>query len=567
MILTLETANPKGRFDYGKAMKGTFMSGRRNPPLVLVADDEPTATIMLQRIFEREGYQVKTVNDGIEALAAARELLPDLVLLDIRMPGMNGFEVLKALREHPSTAGLPTILITANAREPSDVAFGLNLGADDYMYKPFAPQELIARAESKMKARQLEEALQQRTEELAALLQLSEDLIQHLERDDLLQPITARILDLLPGEYAAILQLNEHAEVVAQCINCRDDGETAPVPDAAAIRDRLLKAGRPLVWPEDEPLLPQYGSGMAALLQHGDETFGVLIVASNHVTYNKGHLRLFQGASRQAGLALRNAILHEIQVQYALHLEDMVAERTAELKSAQQMLIRSEKLASIGHLAANIAHEINNPLQPIMITLDDLVETVQNNMPVDIRGIEIIQESVERIRRIVSQLLEFTGKRSSGPDFSELDLQSILERIVALNRKFFEKEGMSIELDVDELPPVHGSKDQLEQVFMNLTLNAQAAMSRNGVLKISARAEGDHVVIQFRDNGAGIPPDQIDRIFDPFYSTKANGTGLGLFVSYGIIEGHHGKIEAESEVNVGTTFTIHLPISEPAKRA
>src|SRR5687768_17565512 len=125
---------------------------------------------MLQRIFEREGYQVRAVNDGLSALEAAQEIIPDLILLDIRMPGMNGFDVLRLLRESEITAGIPTILLTANAREPADVALGLNLGADDYMYKPFAPQELVARAQSKMKARQLEDALQRRTQELGALL-------------------------------------------------------------------------------------------------------------------------------------------------------------------------------------------------------------------------------------------------------------------------------------------------------------------------------------------------------------------------------------------------------------
>lgn len=536
------------------------MAVRRNPPLVLVADDEPNATMLLQRIFEREGYQVHAVENGIAALEAAEQLLPDLIICDIMMPGKNGFEVVSALRDHPATASIPTILITANARQPAQVALGLNLGADDYLYKPFAPQELIARAESKMKARQLEEALQQRTEELAALLRMSEDLIQHLERDELLRLISTTVLDLLPGDLAAIFQLGEQGQIVEQNVSARDGNATL---DAPAILKRFLKLGRASMWPGDKPLVPGFRSGMAAPLQHGGDTFGVLVVASSSVTYNESHFRLFQGASRQAGLALRNAILHEIQVNYALHLEDMVAERTAELQSAQQMLIRSEKLASIGHLAANIAHEINNPLQPITITLDDLVETVQNNLPVDIRGIEIIQESVERIRRIVSQLLEFTGKRTNGPDLQILDLQPVLERIVALNHKFFEKEGMKLELDVAALPPVHGSKDQLEQVFMNLTLNAQAAMSRGGRLVISARAEGDNVIIQFKDDGAGIPPDQIDRIFDPFYSTKPTGTGLGLFVTYGIIQGHHGSIEVESKVNAGTTFTIALPICEP----
>lgn len=537
---------------------------KRNVPLVLVADDEPNTTVMLRRIFEREGYAVETVNDGIAALQAARQFVPDLILLDIRMPGMNGFDVLKTLRQDSITEMIPTILVTANAREPADVALGLNLGADDYLHKPFAPQELVARAESKMKARKLEEALQRRTEELAALLRVSDILIQHLERDDLLGKIAEMVSELLPVDFALAMQVDERGAIVA-----RDFRSKTPLDDVdallpASLLQQICSTGSAQAWPPAEPVLTQYPSGMVSPLRHGEEGCGLLLVASADTVYTDSQFRLFQGFAQQAALALRNAILHDIQVNYALHLEDMVAERTAELQSAQQLLIRSEKLASIGHLAANIAHEINNPLQPITVTLDDLVETVEANHPVDIRGIEIIQQSVERIRRIVSQLLEFTGKRTNGPDLQMLDLNVVIERIVDLNRKFFEREGMHIETRLEQVPPVYGSKDQLEQVFMNLSLNAQSAMKRNGTLTIEATSQGKDVIVRFCDTGEGIEPDQIDRIFDPFYSTKPSGTGLGLFVTYGIIQGHHGEIEVESEVGKGTTFTLRLPAYEVA---
>jgi signal transduction histidine kinase len=533
---------------------------------VLVADDEVHTTIMLQRIFEREGYQVHAVNDGISALQAAQELVPDLILLDIRMPGMNGFDVLRLLRENDITVGIPTILVTANAREPADVALGLNLGADDYLYKPFAPQELVARAQSKMKARRLEDALQRRTQELSALLAMSEDLIQHVEREELLRLIAEMVFGLLPGDLAAAFQLDEQGQVIAYQVHQQETLTRDYTLDPRAFIQRFsrMNQNEDAVWPPARPLLSEFHSGMAVPLRHGDETFGVLLLAALEMEYDENHLRLFEGVARQASLALRNAILHEIQVNYALHLEDMVAERTAELQSAQQMLIRQEKLASIGHLAANIAHEINNPLQPITITLDDIVESIAHKQPIDTRDIEIIQQSVERIRRIVSQLLEFTGKRNVGPDLQLLDIAQVLERIVDLNRKFFEKEGMAIELNVPELPPIYGSKDQLEQVFMNLTLNAQAAMKKTGRLRIVAGSDSNDVIIQFQDTGSGIPSDIIDKIFDPFFSTKPSGTGLGLFVTYGIIQGHHGSITAESKVNAGTTFTIRLPIHKQA---
>jgi len=301
---------------------------------------------------------------------------------------------------------------------------------------------------------------------------------------------------------------------------------------------------------------------MAVSLQHGGKFLGILMLVSNakSFSYDGNHLRLFEGIGRQAALALRNAQLYEIQIKYSSQLEEMVDAKTAELKSAQEMLIRSEKLASIGELAASIAHEINNPLQPIRINLGDMLEDIQNNIPIDVRAIQITQESVERIRRIVNQLLDFAGKRSNSDFEMELiDVAKIIETVASLNRKFFEKEGMSITLNTPTPLPVFGNKDQLEQVFMNMVLNAQAAMDRGGKLSISGWVDKEEIFIQFADSGCGIPEEQINKIFDPFFSTKPNGTGLGLFVSYGIIQNHNGIINVDSVINKGTTFTVQLP--------
>jgi two-component system NtrC family sensor kinase len=244
----------------------------------------------------------------------------------------------------------------------------------------------------------------------------------------------------------------------------------------------------------------------------------------------------------------------------------MVEAKTAELKSAQEMLIRSEKLASIGELAASIAHEINNPLQPIRINLGDMLEDIQNNIPIDVRAIQITQESVERIRRIVNQLLDFAGKRNNNNLEMELvDIGKIIETVVSLNRKFFEKEGMQIKLNIPTELPTYGNKDQLEQVFMNLVLNAQAAMERGGILDIKGWISNNEIITEFTDSGCGIASEQINKIFDPFFSTKVNGTGLGLFVSYGIIQSHNGIIEVDSKLNLGTTFTIRLPSEQPVQ--
>jgi two-component system, NtrC family, sensor kinase len=493
-------------------------------------------------------------------LESAQRLVPDLILLDIKMPRMDGFEVLKALRQNTSTARIPTIIVTANATAPADVAHGLNLGANDYLYKPFAPQELLARAQSKIKARQLEDALERRTQELEALLRVGERLNQHLGVSELLGIILDLVLTLLPGEAAAIYRLDKSGSVLEQRVQSKDGDNMASGLEDTDSMTTLLLVRRADLWQQETTPVAGFSNGMAAPLRYGHDTLAVVVLASNSNAFDESHLRLFEGIASQAVLALRNAELYEIQANYALHLEDMVAERTAKLQSAQQLLIRSEKLAAIGHLAASVAHEINNPLQAIGPILESMAEDIQAGDAVDARGVALVMESFERIRRIVRQLLEFARKDRAG--LQALDVRDILEIVVSLNRKLFQHKRLELELQADDLPPVYGSRDQLEQVFMNLTLNAEAAMSSGGVLRIRAWAEGEHVVIQFADTGTGISPDDIGKIFDPFFSTKPTGTGLGLSVSYGIIQSHQGTIEVESTVNVGTTFTIRLPLHQ-----
>ncbi|MEO8392486.1 MAG: response regulator [Chloroflexota bacterium] len=531
------------------------MKQKQTTPLVLVADDEINTTIMLQHIFERDGYRVERVNDGYSAVETAKRILPDLILLDIRMPRLDGFEVLRLLRDDKQTENIPTIVITANANAPADVERGLNLGADDYLPKPFAPQELLARARSKIRARQLEDALHRRTQQLEALLHVSERLNQHLEQRDLLDLLVDLTLELLPGDITLIHIFDDQTKVIDARV--MDRNGAAEVALDSDFIPRALEAGEAFLWKEGQLPVAGFLTGMTCTLQHGEHLMGLLTLLSAENSFDDNHFRLFTGIGRQAALALRNAQLYQMQANYALDLEDRVAERTKELQSAQQLLIRSEKLASIGHLAASIAHEINNPLMPIGLLLERLVDELkESNAQIDFQEIEMIQEHVERIRRIVRSLLDFARPDTN---LRALDVRQILQGIAKLNHKFFENERIQIETGLAATPLVFGSKDQLEAVFMNLALNAQGAMEKGGKLTINSRSEGDQAVIEFIDTGHGIPKENINKIFDPFFSTKATGTGLGLFVCYSVVEGHHGTIEVQSKVGKGTRFTIRLP--------
>jgi signal transduction histidine kinase len=527
-------------------------------PLVLVADDTVPTTTMLQRVFEYEGYRVHCVHDGVTALESARTMLPDLILLDINMPGMNGFEVLKHLRDDPATVTIPTILITALG-ELSDIVQGLQLGADDYVRKPFHWRELLARAQSKMRARKLEEALQRRTEDLEALLRVSEELNQHLEVDEILELILHLSQELIGAGGAVIYLLDGTGKISGVKRH-----QTKALLDDHGLVSRVLSNNQPFIWGEGDAFSPEFPYGIVTPLQYDEQNrLQSILVLVNQNPWDSNHLQLVTGIARQASMALRNAELYHIKANYALHLEDMVEERTHELRSAQQMLIRSEKLASIGRLAASIAHEINNPLLPIQINLDDMLEDLEAKKSIDPEEIRRTQESVERIRRIVNRLLEFTGHShiTASDNHKPLDLNKIIQNVTELVRKSFEQKGQKIELDLTPVPKILGDKDGLEQVFMNMALNASEAMGRNGVLKISNVIRDDMVVTTVADNGTGIPSEIIEKMFEPFVSTKEDGNGLGLFVSYGIIQSHNGTIEVSSKVNHGTTFTIKLPLS------
>jgi signal transduction histidine kinase/ActR/RegA family two-component response regulator len=534
----------------------------RPKPLVLVADDHPNTTILLQYVFEREGFQVAKATDGAEALRAARELLPDLILLDVMMPLINGFEVLRSLRDDPMTAKIPTVIITANAKEPSDIAKGLNLGADDFLIKPIQPTELVARVMSKMKARQLEDALEKRGKELEALVYVSQKLNEHLAVEELLDLMIQLLSDLLPFDAAAIHYLDQEGRTVEYRLSAEtDQSEAARLIDPRLVQTALQADD--LVFRLDHGILgATYVDGMGAVLRQGDTLVGALFLLHKHTAYDASQLRVFTGITRQAALALNNARLFAVQAEYALHLEDMVNERTQALQSAQRMIVRNEKLASVGFLAASIAHEIGNSMQPIKTLFSDFRDELrESGAKYDVRGSEIINENIDRICTTIDLMRDFASDRPNAADLLPLDISVVIDGVLQLNQKLLQHSKIKVKATLPPLPLVYGSKSQLQSVFMNLVLNAVAAMEPDGgTLRVKAAARGDMIEIEVADTGVGISPENIDRIFDPFFTTKKDGTGLGLSVSYGIINSHQGTIEVESELGKGASFLIHLPI-------
>ncbi len=227
-------------------------------------------------------------------------------------------------------------------------------------------------------------------------------------------------------------------------------------------------------------------------------------------------------------------------------------------KTAEHTLVRSERLAAIGQLAASLSHEINNPLQAIYNSIELL-----QKFPLDEgerrQYLEIVRIEIERLMKINRGILDFS--RISEFHLQQTPIQPVIERAVLLAATQLKHAHIQVEkICPNNLPPVPASPDHLAQVFLNLMINAAENMPAGGSLKISAGVKGDQVIINFEDTGSGISADDLELIFDPFYSTKKGGTGLGLAISQKIIQRHNGSISAKSVFGRGSVFTISLPI-------
>ncbi len=241
-------------------------------------------------------------------------------------------------------------------------------------------------------------------------------------------------------------------------------------------------------------------------------------------------------------------------------LEAKVAKRTQEIKQLQNQLVRTEKMAAMGNLVAGIAHEINNPLTGILM-FAALTANSPKLDPLLKKDMDTIITETKRCANIVKGLLDFS--RESIPQKKPSSINDTIEASLSLisNQSSFHNINITKDYDSD-IPQLFMDKDQMEQVFVNMLLNASHAMQEGGNLHIRTYRENDtYACIGITDTGCGISEENLERIFDPFFTTKSDkGTGLGLSVCYGIIERHGGRIDVESKVGVGTTFTIRLPL-------
>lgn len=227
-----------------------------------------------------------------------------------------------------------------------------------------------------------------------------------------------------------------------------------------------------------------------------------------------------------------------------------------EQKKTEEMLLKSEKLSLVGELAAGLAHEIRNPLTTIKGLVQVLQETTADKKAL---YSDIILTEIDRINYIVSEFMVLA--KPHAVYFNECNLTDILKKVIYLLEAEANLKNVVIINDIaNEDVTLHGEKNQLTQVFVNLFKNAMEALPNGGVIRVSTAVVNDNIKISIEDNGVGMSEEQVKRIGEPFYTTKAMGTGLGLMVSYKIIQNHKGSISVKSELNKGTTFDIMLPL-------
>jgi signal transduction histidine kinase len=306
-------------------------------------------------------------------------------------------------------------------------------------------------------------------------------------------------------------------------------------------------------------------SALAVPFIANDRVAGVLTL--DHAEpghFQAQHMGLMRAIAHQASTAVEKARLHREVSSLAEVLAARVEERTRELKETQAQLVQAEKLAALGELAAGIAHEINNPLHILKAYVEHMSVKLTPDNPFA-EFLEPMRTALDGIARLAGQLRDFS--RPASGEWKPVHVNKILSNVLRL----VNKEMLHCQIEVGQnlsadLPLISGDTRQLEQVFLNLILNARDAMPGGGRLTVESYAGENAVHIRFADTGVGIRDDQISRIFEPYFTTKEDrGTGLGLAICQRIVTQHGGRISVSSKLGEGAVFILHLPISNSGR--
>lgn len=512
---------------------------------VLVVDDEVKNRRLLEVILESEGLIPEFAASGEEALRMVEQAPPDIILLDVMMPGMDGYEVVRRLKANESGKNIPVIMITALDDREAKIA-ALNAGAEEFLTKPVDRVDLCLRVRNLLRLKAYGEhfdrysrVLEGEVSSRAAELDESDKLyhstfdmvpvgIVYISLDGRWLKVNQRLCDLL-GYSKAELEVTD--------------------------TDRLLCSSKS---PSETQALRNMIAGIADLHTMEEKTYKA---RNGSTLYTRVNISLHRDKDDDAR--------HFIYL-----IEDFTARRALE-----NQLQQANKMNAVGRLAAGVAHDFNNLLTVILGQAELMRQDIEESSLQSADLGEIIK-AAQSAAGLTSQLLAFSRQQRLDPQ--PVDLNRVIESMTGMLSRLI---GENIEVELKLMPsltPAIADLGQLEQVIMNLVINAKDAMPEGGKLLITTNnvvlggcqvdgesiAAGPYVTLSVTDTGHGMSPETLAGIFEPFFTTKetGKGTGLGLSTTYGIVRQSKGFILVQSVVGVGTTFEVHLPTSNALRK-
>ncbi|HBG19519.1 MAG TPA: hypothetical protein DDY32_09675 [Desulfobulbaceae bacterium] len=525
---------------------------------ILLVDNEPNNLLTLQAILQDPDYHLLQATSGRQALQLLEENEVGLIILDVRMPVLDGFETATLIRARHTNPRLPIIFLSRGRLEANHLDRALSLGAVDYLTKPVEPVVIQAKVRQMVDLYVQGKTMQAKLDMLYGedevdILVVGSNPSALLALQSILQKLVgARVRTARSGDQVLqLLLLQEYCLVVIDVDMTVIDGFEL----ASLIRRRQELKGIPIIFAAttartDEDILRAYAAGAS--------DFIVVPCPAEILLAKVGAIIDMARRSRLLTRQLRK--IEELN-RNLQETNRLLEEKHQEAETAQKQLLHTEKLSAIGKLSASIAHELNNPLQGILFFLKGL-QKMELLADEDRALLDTVINESNRIKSLVRNLQDFN--RPSSCRKQPVNLHESLDALLLLFRSDFRTRQISVVRNyAAELPHILAVADQIKQVFLNLLANAMDACPQSGgVITINTRLEDDRVAAEVKDNGSGIKPADMGQIFQPFFTTKfdVKGTGLGLSISQDIINKHQGEMKVDSHPGEGATFTVLLPV-------